>query len=115
MQKVKGCRMRFISGKNLNIIKCNNGETLVETLISTLIVSAVVLMLATAVVTAARVNTAIETEDVVFNSNEAHSLSDSGGSISIAVTTNGNQKDSVGTIEGYYTDNGYVYYTYKRQ
>lgn len=96
-------------------LKNNDGETLVETLISTLIVSAVVLMLATAVVTAARVNTAIETEDVAFNSNNAQSLSDSGGSLNVTVETNGARSDGSGTFEGFYTDNGYVYYTYKRQ
>lgn len=96
-------------------IKSSDGETLVETLISTLIVSAVVLMLATAVVTAARVNTAIETEDVAFNANEALSLTDSGGSVAVTVKTDGRQEDGPGSFEGFYTDNGYVYYTYKRQ
>lgn len=96
-------------------LKSDDGETLVETLISTLIVSAVVLMLATAVVTAARVNTAIETEDVAFNLNNAQSLANSGGSLNVTVETNGDRSDSSGSFEGFYTDNGYVYYTYKRQ
>lgn len=90
------------------------GETLVETLISTLIVSAVILMLATAVVTAARVNTAIEADDTAFNVADAEETS-----VTLTVKPDGS---AIGTtvphasdsgVRGYSTDNGYVYYTYK--
>lgn len=96
------------------------GETLVETLVSVIIVSVVVLMLATAVVTAARVNTAIKAEDTAFNVKNASS---EGVNVTLTVKPKGSataetvpqagDDGSSGGVKGYCTDNGYVYYEYQ--
>lgn len=97
------------------------GETLVETLVSVVIVSVVVLMLATAVVTAARVNTAIKAEDTAFNVANASSkgvdvtltVRPEGSATAVTVPQAGDD-GSNGGVKGYCTDNGYVYYEYQR-
>lgn len=113
---MRSVSLRTFLRSPIDSIKHSNGETLAETLISTLIVSAVVLMLATAVVTAARVNAAIETKDVVFDSDPSHSnvITDTGGTLDVSVQLNGVAQDGDGSFRGYYTDNGYVYYAYER-
>lgn len=89
------------------------GETLVEALISVLIISAVSLMLCTAVVTAAKVNTAIDPGDVIFNSEDAKQLSNANDDVSIVIKSDseaGDQAEQVERKSKGMTMNGYVYY-----
>lgn len=90
--------------------KSTAGETLIETLISTLIVSAVILMLATAVVTAARVNASADRVNATFDETLKSAINS--GSYSLSV--NGDDVSTSGTSPKVlvYEQNGYVFYTY---
>lgn len=80
------------------------GETLVETLVSTLIMSAVMLMLCTAIVAAAKANSAIELSDTLVN--VTASAQEAPQELSGWQVTVGGQ--SAGATV--YTQNGFVYY-----
>ena len=116
MMKLRNCVVCALTKARVRIAGAA-GETLVETLISTLIVSAAILMLATAVVTAARVNTAIEADDTAFNVADAEetgvtlTVKPDGSAAGTTVPQAEGASDS--GVRGYSTDNGYVYYTYK--
>lgn len=84
----------------------NDGETLVETLVSTLILAGVVLMLCTAIVAAAKANTALEVETTVVNVNETDPNGISGPTISVKSNSGDNYTPRV----TFYEENGYIYY-----
>lgn len=95
------------------ISKETAGETLVEALISVLIISAVSLMLCTAIVTAAKVNAAIDPGDVIFNSEGGEQLSNSNDDVSIVIRSDsevGDQSEQVERKSKGMIMNGYVYY-----
>lgn len=117
--RILDCAFR-LTRKIRSRLAVETGETLVETLVSVVIVSVAVLMLATAVVTAARVNTAIKAEDTAFNVANASEGVDvtltvrPEGSATALTVPQARDDGSSGGVKGYCTDNGYVYYEYQR-
>lgn len=107
--------MRYLKQALCAKLTSDRGETLVETLVSTLIVVGVFMMLCTAIVSAARVTTAVTPEDVLFQENNAKSAS-----VTLVISDQGkNEKKRVESdaelspISGK-VQNGYVFYDYKR-
>lgn len=85
----------------------DSGESLVETLVSTLIIVAVFLMLCTAVVSAAKVNTAIKPGETVFDQADSKTISDA---VTVTVTEDATSASVSKSVTGHVTDNGYLYY-----
>lgn len=111
--------LRAVRHKIASKLKSTSGETLVEVLVSTLIIGGVFAMLCTAIVAAAKVNTAIKPGDTVFNALDAKgteitvtvSDTESGGGSALPRADASNESPANGTVTGY-VQNGYVYYAY---
>ncbi len=86
-------------------LKNRLGESLAETLIAVLIASLAMMLLAGAITTAARMNTALRNEDVAFKKAQTP---ESG---TVGVSLDGGSSVSVG-VRTYVTNNGYRYYEY---
>lgn len=96
-------------------LSSEQGETLVETLVSTLVIVGVFVMLCTAIVSAAKVSTAVTPSDVVFRESEGQSaavtvwVEDASGNTIKTLPVNGESNSIAGKVQ-----NGYVFYDYKR-
>lgn len=96
-------------------LSSQKGETLVETLVSTLIIMGVFVMLCTAIVSAAKVSTAVTPSDVVFRESEGKPaavsvwIEDKNGNRMNTLATEGESNKITGKVQ-----NGYVFYDYTR-
>ena len=85
-------------------LRARTGETLSEVLIAMLIVVMAFLFLCGAVVSAARINSRLKNEDVVF---QTEGREDKTAEKGFSVSINGT---GIGSVKLYQTKNGYYYY-----